>query len=144
MISLMSAQFWSFPNWGDEDEGNDMNESEDSGEILIYEDEDNYQKLIRLSSSDIKTEKRLLQETSDLIIETIYSEVDEVVINDNIDRISEIISEHTVELYNILHVLETQKEEDRHKSKLKVADIFLWNNDSTNRVNDLIDSFYNS
>jgi hypothetical protein len=142
-ISLIRAQFWDFSNWGDEDEGNNEAFEEDSDEMWELEDEEYSEKLIKMSLSSIEDEKRLLQESSDLIIDTIYSEIHNDLIEENMNQISEIISDHTVDLYNILHVLESQREDEK-RPKLKVSDIFLWSNDSSNRINEIIASFYNS
>ena len=145
LFKLLSTQFLSFPNWGDEDEGNDMGDENDSGEIWVLEEEENPMKLIKMSLSDIENEKRLLQKSSLILVNTVTSELRDELIETNMHSISDIISDHTVDVFNALQILEKLEEEKLPSVRIKKnIDIFLWNNNSIDRINEIIESFYNT
>jgi hypothetical protein len=143
-VSFVSAQFLDYPNWGDEDDGDDPWEDEESEESTVLVVDEDQDKVIKMSLSDIEDEKRLLQESSDIIMDVINSEVDEDMLEAYMSVISELISDHTVDLYNILHVSENLKEDETRSLKFNIIDIFLPVNDSVSRLNEIIESFYDS
>lgn len=147
LVSLSSSQFWDLSFWGDEDEGNDTNEEEeeDNGDMWVFEEEENLMKLIKMSTSQIHEEKQLLEESSELIVNEITRELRDDLIEANMNQISEIISDRTVELFNVLHAIRNHEEDEKKLKdwKLNVNDIFIWNNDSVDKINELIESYYN-
>lgn len=139
-LSVSSAQLWDLSYWGDEDEGNDSSD-EGSGDIWTLEDEEeNIVKLIKMSTTQIKEEKQLLEQSSAIIVNEITSELHDDLIEANMNQISDIISDHTVDLFNTLHILKSN--EDEKLRKLKIHDIFVWSNDSTDKINEIIESYY--
>jgi hypothetical protein len=141
LISLTSSQFWDVSLWGDEDERNDDESSEENNSELWIEmeNEESSMKLIKMSSTQIKEEKDLLEHSSEMIVNEIANELHDDLIEANMHQISEIISERTVELFNVLHAIKSHDE----KQLNNINDIFIWNNDSTDKINEIIESYYN-
>lgn len=149
LFSLASGQFLDLSSWWDEDEGNDKTQEESDhegvGDIWFFEEEDNSMKLLKMSTSTIQDEKKLLEESSELIVNEITNELREDLIEANAIKISEIISDRTVELFNVLHLLKSHEDEKNVQGRrFNVDDIFVWSNDSTNKINEIIDSYYNT
>lgn len=171
-VTLSSAQIWDIFMVNDEEESSD--------EIFLDDDEYNATSLDlhKMSSTELKQEQELLQESSIIVVEEIntilrgitgsvvtvddvefpqnhdsnqleefYSsdENDENDIDDEveIDPLMEIISEHTVQLYNVLGLIKNAENETREK-KMRVIDIFVWSNVSDVKIKDILVSYYNN
>lgn len=55
------------------------------------------------------------------------------------DPLDEILTEHTIRLFNVISQL---KGIDGSEKKLRIFDIFIWNNVSEDEINDVVDKYY--
>lgn len=96
-----------------------------------------------LTSTELKEEKQLLEDSSVILINEVTESIREELFEAQINQVSNMISEHTVPLYNILDQLRNiENESTRTERKLKVVDIFIGRNDSDQRINEIIESYY--
>lgn len=134
-IHLGRGQAWDM--WLD-----DYDESE--GLLLDYEDDNSTStlKLLQLSSTEIKREKELLEESSEIIVEKITSLMSDELIEANLNRLSEIISDHTVDVFNVLQQVESFEAESSQATRLSLHDIFIWSNISYEKLSEIIEDYY--
>lgn len=155
------------------------NEEESSDEFILY---DEYYatslELHKMSSTELKQEHELLQESSSIVVGEINTilqaitgsvvTIDDVEFSQNhdpnqleefyptdendendsddeveIDPLMEIISEHTVQLFNVLGLIKHAEKEPRER-KMRVIDIFMWSNVSDEKIKDILVSYYNN
>jgi hypothetical protein len=139
-ISIVAAQVWDLVLFPDESES-EGEDDEFLDEDYVDENSTIILKLIKMSSSDILDEKALLGESSEVLINEIYQSINDDLIDRNHERINEIISEHTVALYNVLHSLKSYENDLANKRKIIFHDIYILSND-TDKINNVIESFY--
>lgn len=139
--SIAQAQLFDLFGWPDESE-----EDEDPMWDL-YEYDNASEVLITLKSSDIRDDRRILDQSSSIILEQVDilllnedGEDEDVYSNDYLD---EQISDHTVQLYNVLQQSHRYLEENSPNSrKLRFSDILIWSNISEEIINDIIEEYY--
>lgn len=152
---IVKAQIWDLFGWPEE--------SEDEDDFwLDYEYENITEPIIVAYSSEaLKEEKILLETSSDIIMEELSTALgtdaddvlDDVALDINSDEIGEegepkgniindLVAEHILEVFSILNILKASDEDRHQKRKLKFNDIFLWSNVSDERINEIIDGYY--
>lgn len=95
-----------------------------------------------MSFTELKEEQDLLSESSEMIIDEIMNNVREDLIEKHAIYLNEIISEHTVQLFNVLHLIRKHEYEAVYKRKLSFNDIHIWSNESESRINEIFDDNY--
>lgn len=172
LVTVISAQLLDVFLWPDEDE-EETSSDENWMFDYDYDNEDNSTslKLLHLSSTEIKSEKELLEESSQMILDEVNNlmldavnddmvslfDSQEAAENDFIDDmfvntedpvaeysqelLDEIISEHTVQLFNVLSQIKKFHEKSNER-KLLIYDIFMWSNVSDEKINELLENYY--
>lgn len=132
-----SGQIWDlllFPEDEIEDESFfDEDYDENSTSVL---------KLVHYSTSEIQNEKEMLDESSDIIIDEINSMIDIDFVEEPNDLLNEIISEHTLQLYNVISLIKSADDETSHEKKFSFNDIFIWSNESDDKIKDILEDYY--
>lgn len=137
LLGTTSAQLWDVFFIPDEEE-------EEGDEGFWFEEEyENTSKVIKMSSTQILQEKELLEESSEIIVNEITRELRDDLIDANMARIQDIIGDHTIELFNVLDTIDRSAEDFPKERKLNFHDIFISNNNSDERLNEIINAFYN-
>lgn len=123
---------------------------EDELDDDIFFDDDNDEnstsilKLVHLKTADILNEKDWLEESSDIIIDEVSALMENDLDSSNTinNHLSEIISEHTVQLYNVISQINSEKEESSSDTRLSFNDIFIWSNESEDKIKDILEDYY--
>lgn len=165
-----SAQLWDFLAWDDDDEPAD-----DDGDLFFDYEDYNATSLMmhKMSSSVIRDEYEVLEESSQLVAgelnsllqdavggdvtiddvefkrthESDWTESEPIFVTDEYDEVievksdplDEILSEHTIQLFNVISQLRGIEDSEK---KLRIFDIFIWNNVSEDEINDVVDKYY--
>lgn len=141
--SIAAAQIWDPFFWPEEAEG----EYDEDGKILFNEDDydENYTsqlKLIQMSSTQLKEEQDLLDESTEIIIDEILSVIRDDLIEKYSYYVNDIISEHTVQLFNVLHQIQRYEDEPFDGEKFVFNDIYIWSNESEFKIKEILDDYY--
>lgn len=94
-----------------------------------------------MTSTELRREKELLQTTSNILINEVSEAIKEELVEAQLEKVSNMISEHTVPLYNVLDQMKSF-ESDLTEKRLKIVDIFIPKNNSIQTINEIIESFY--
>lgn len=106
-------------------------------------DMDNSTLSYTMTSTELIQEKELLEITSNILIDEVTAHVKEELADAQLKKLSDIIYEHTLPLYNVLDQLRNvERELTTPKRKIKVVDIFVPRNDSDERIYEIIESLY--
>lgn len=141
ICSFASAQIWDAYMWSEDSEE----------EELIFEDEYDENstfelKIVKYSSARILNEKQLLEESSDLIVNEfsdLMEDEDEPQNDLTNSYFNELISEKTVQLYNVVSQIQYYNEETSSDvRKLYFDDIFLYSNDSNEKIKEILEEYY--
>ncbi|CRK90397.1 CLUMA_CG004072, isoform A [Clunio marinus] len=97
---------------------------------------------LKLSSTQIKREKALLEESSELLFDEFSELLSEEDLEENIHSLSEIISEHTIDLFSVLDIIRNHEDDSLNNKKLRIHDIFFGQNVTELLLNEVIESFY--
>lgn len=141
VLSLASAQVWDAFFWPEEEE------EEGDDEFWLdeeYENSTSYLKLVTLRSSDLWDEKELLEESSEIIIDEVSDSLDDDVIETHTSSLNEIISEHTIQLFNVLQLIRSHEAEETITWKFNFNDIFVWSNESDDKIKEILEEYYES
>lgn len=137
IVPLVSAQIWDGYMWSEDTEAE---------ELLFDEGDDNSTfelKIVKYSSARIKKEKELLEESSALIVNEISDLMEDETELTNAPYLNEVITEQTVQLYNVVSQVQYYNEETSGDvKKLYFDDIFLWSNDSNDKIQDILEDYY--
>lgn len=133
--SIASAQIWDTYFWLEDDDDEYKDENRLWPDDIDYNDTS--LRLIQLSSADLLEEHNLLSESSEIIIDEIVSMVREDLIETHANHINQIISEHSLNLYNVLHQIRKHEHESGNIRKLRFHDINIWSNESESKINEL-------
>lgn len=141
MTVIVRGQIWDTFVWSDADDFDD-----ESGFKLWFDDidyNDTSLRILQLSSTELQEEQELLTESSEIIIDELMMLVKEDLIELHTNYINEIISEHTINLFNVLHQIRKREHESDDIGKLRsFNDIFIWSNESESVINDLFGDNY--
>lgn len=136
-LSAVFAQIWDLGLFPDDefDEESLLDDDDDENTTSIL-------KLVHLNSADLQNEKELLEESSDIIIDEVSALMGNDLDDKSSSQLNEIISEHTVQLFNVISQIKFESEESSIEKKLSFNDIFIWSNESDDKIKDILDDYY--
>lgn len=136
-ISGVLAQIWDYMLFPDEElDDDDLFEGDND------EDNTSILKLVHMYSVDIKNEKDLLAESSDMIIDEVNALMGDELSDTSNMQLNEIISDHTVQLFNVISQIRSEEEESSAEKKLNFNDISIWSNESDYKIKEILDDYY--
>lgn len=135
-VSIASAQIWDAYMWSEDPEEEVMFESDEENSTFELT-------MVKYSSTKIKQEKQLLEESSAFIVNEINDLMADEAEMVNADHLDEVITEQTVQLFNVVSEVQYYNEETSGDvKKLYFDDIFLWSNDSDEKINEILEEYY--
>lgn len=138
LIPVVSTQIWDLLMWPEEED-----------EEIYFDEYEDYNstdlKILQLSSSDFQNEQDLLEECSEVIVEEVTSLMSDELIERNMKQVQEIITEQTVQLFNVLEQIYNYEDESvEGERKFIFSDIFIWSNVSSERISEILDDYYSN
>lgn len=138
LIPVVSTQIWDLLMWPEEED-----------EEIYFDEYEDYNstdlKILQLSSSDFQNEQDLLEECSEVIVEEVTSLMSDELIERNMKQVQEIITEQTVQLFNVLEQIYNYEDESvEDERKFIFSDIFIWSNVSSERISEILDDYYSN
>lgn len=120
-------------------------EFDDEQEFLFDDDENSTSllNLVHMSSTELKLEKELLEESSGVIVDEVNYLMSEDSSSTEVeDYLNQIISDHTIQLYNVLSQINHSQEPGEGERRLNFKDIFIWSNVSNERIKEILEDYY--
>lgn len=118
---------------------------DDEQEFLFDDDENSTSllNLVHMSSTELKLEKELLEESSEMIVDEVSNLMSEDSSStEEEDYLNQIIADHTIQLYNVLSQIKHSQEPRGGERRFNFKDIFIWSNVSNERIKDILEDYY--